>query len=925
MRHALRTAAIGCACAAGLAFLASGAAEEPNQTLAVHDFLMPDGELRALAERADARRPASLRGETPQSFVNWESPHVHPLDLTPGGARLLAVNTPDNRLEVFDVTNGVPAQAASIPVGLDPVSVRAFSDTIAWVVNQVSDSVSVVDLDAGHVVATILTGDEPADVVFAGAPPRAFVSISQENRIEVYDPANLAAPPISIPIDGEDPRALATDGQTVYAAIFESGNRTTVLGPGVVSSALNPYPGDPNPPPNAGLLFDPPIAPGLPAPPPVALVVQKTPGGAWRDDNARNWSLAVSWDLHDHDVAVIDASALGVSYVTGVMNTNMALALRPDGALIVVGTDARNVVRFEPNLNGTFIRVLGARVPPGAATPAAIVDLNPHLTYATPTIDPNLRDESLGDPRGVAWSADGTLAYVAGMGSNNLVVLDANLARVAQVDLGEGPTGVVLDETRGRAYALNKFEASISTVDTGTLTELARTPFFDPTPLEIREGRAYLYDTHLTSGLGQASCASCHIDGGSDYLAWDLGNPAAAVQPFDETCGGAQTCPDWHPMKGPTTTQTLFGIAGNEPFNWRGDAPRLDAFNVQYQSLLGDDELLDPEDLDELAALVASLTFPPNPNRNLDGSLPTTFPNGGDPANGEWVFINVPSTQNIVTCNACHALPIGTNLLCFPISGQTLKVPQLRNLHEKTGFDIRSSANNRGFGFTHPGSISTLYDFLTINVTVTEQQRLDLEAFLHCVSTDTHPAVGAQTTIADGASVPPAQADRIALLLALADSQDVGLVARGVLSGEQRGWEYLGGDLFQSDRLSETATTAELIAAAAPGAEHTLTAVPFGSQHRIGVDRDQDGFLDRDELDACSDPADPLSTPGAGCPCAADLDGDGFIGLADLSTLLSNFGLSGGAQPGDGDLDRDGDVDLADLSELLEQFGTACR
>ncbi len=34
-----------------------------------------------------------------QSFVNWENAHVHPLDLTPDGQSLLAVNTADNRLE----------------------------------------------------------------------------------------------------------------------------------------------------------------------------------------------------------------------------------------------------------------------------------------------------------------------------------------------------------------------------------------------------------------------------------------------------------------------------------------------------------------------------------------------------------------------------------------------------------------------------------------------------------------------------------------------------------------------------------------------------------------------------------------------------------------------------------------------------------
>jgi len=38
--------------------------------------------------------------------------------------------------------------------------------------------------------------------------------------------------------------------------------------------------------------------------------------------------------------------------------------------------------------------------------------------------------------------------------------------------------------------------------------------------------------------------------------------------------------------------------------------------------------------------------------------------------------------------------------------------------------------------------------------------------------------------------------------------------------------------------------------------------VPEGSETRIGIDRDLDGVLDRDELDGCSDPADAGSVPG---------------------------------------------------------------
>src|SRR5438552_6793654 len=432
------------------------------------------------------------RPQAPPSFVNWESPHVHPLDMTPDGMRLLAVNTADARLLVYDLTAPAPVLLAAIPVGLDPVSVRARSDGEAWVVNQVSDSVSIVDLATLRVVATLATGDEPADVVFAGSPQRAFVSCGQVSQVLVFDPADLAAPPASIAIDAVEPRALAVSpsGDRVYAAIFESGNASTTLGggstmsggfpPNVVSDATGPY-GGKNPPPNAGTEFNPPINPALPTPPPVALIVKRGPDGRWRDDNVGDWTDFVTgasaarsgrrpgWDLPDRDLAVIDAGTLAVSYVSGLMNINMALGVNPvTGEVAVAGTDALNQIRFEPNVSGRFLRVNLALVAAGGAGGAVVRDLNPHLDYTTPTVPQADRDRSIGDPRGIAWNAAGTRAYVTGMGSGNLVVLDAAGERAgltSTVPVGEGPTGIVLDEARDRIYVLNKFAASISVED----------------------------------------------------------------------------------------------------------------------------------------------------------------------------------------------------------------------------------------------------------------------------------------------------------------------------------------------------------------------------------------------------------------------------------------------------------------------------
>src|SRR6185503_10552838 len=138
-------------------------------------------------------------------FVHFESAHVHPLAMTPDGTRLLAVNTPDNRLAVFDLTGATPVRIAEVPVGLEPVSVAARTNSEAWVVNNLSDDVSIVDLATMNVRATLRVGDEPNDVVFAAG--RAYVSVSQEDALKVVDPATLAVVAV-VPIPGRMPRAL---------------------------------------------------------------------------------------------------------------------------------------------------------------------------------------------------------------------------------------------------------------------------------------------------------------------------------------------------------------------------------------------------------------------------------------------------------------------------------------------------------------------------------------------------------------------------------------------------------------------------------------------------------------------------------------------------------------------------------------------
>src|SRR2546422_10873130 len=133
-------------------------------------------------------------GTVRAQYVNFESSRVPPIALTPAGSKLLVVNTPDALLEVFTVLrDGSLAPLASIPVGLEPVSVVASSDSEAWVVNHLSDTISIVDLNLGTTVRTLPVGDEPTDVVLVGG--RAFVAVSQGDARPGFGRPHPETPP----------------------------------------------------------------------------------------------------------------------------------------------------------------------------------------------------------------------------------------------------------------------------------------------------------------------------------------------------------------------------------------------------------------------------------------------------------------------------------------------------------------------------------------------------------------------------------------------------------------------------------------------------------------------------------------------------------------------------------------------------------
>ena len=58
-----------------------------------------------------------------------------------------------------------------------------------------------------------------------------------------------------------------------------------------------------------------------------------------------------------------------------------------------------------------------------------------------------------------------------------------------------------------------------------------------------------------------------------------------------------------------------------------------------------------------------------------------------------------------------------------------MKIPQLRNMYEKTGFDHASQRNTRGFGFAHDGSDATLANNVGADMTLVIGATLSASTF----------------------------------------------------------------------------------------------------------------------------------------------------------------------------------------------------
>lgn len=788
------------------------------------------GVLAALGSGVFNRKVVHASNAGP-SFVEFESGHVRPIAKSPDGNTLFAVNTPNGTLEVFDLTSGTPAFLYRVPVGLEPVAVAARTNTEVWVTNQLSDSVSIVSLaGTAHVVRTLLVGDEPRDLVFAGNPPRAFITTAHRGQqrtdpsianvpgagdpqlttpgipradVWVFDPANLGTAMGGIPLRimsffTDTPRALAVspDRNTVYVAGFKTGNQTTTIPQGRVCvgfQANTPCTlpdGTVSPGGNPGPATD---AAGEPAPEVGLIVKYNSASGHWEDELHRAWDGSVRFSLPDTDVFAIDANGLTQTAAFAHVGTTLFnMVTNPmTGTLYVSNTDSINNVRFEgPGVFGGHTvqgHVAEARITVISGSTVAPRHLNKHIDYTklagSAGFDPTAKTHSLSMPLDMAVTSDGKTLYLAAFGSSKVGVFDTSSLENDTFDpvaasanyipvSGGGVSGLVLDEARGRLYVMTRFDNAVKTIDLTSHQEVGGSVLPNPEPESVVQGRPMLYDATGFSGNGEATCASCHIFGDMDDLAWDLGNPDNSVTqspipinlsglisfliPLQATglpspLNGSNKLADLHPMKGPMTTQTLRGLRNSGAMHWRGDRSTgpmgtdpfdstvsFNNFIVAFQALVGSVDQPSPAEMQMFTDFQLQVLPPPNPVRHLDNSLTAAQQRARDFYSGSRPSDGVNSSladqlfgQSSFSCNGCHTLDSSQGFFgtggnqSFDALPQVVKVPHLRNAYAKVGmfgstavkfFDTAPDSGFmgdqvRGFGFLSDGSTDTLVRF----------------------------------------------------------------------------------------------------------------------------------------------------------------------------------------------------------------------
>jgi len=567
--------------------------------------------LKIIGFLAVALLALAARSAPRQTFAIPKERYLSPIEISvsPDGRLIYVVCQDSDEVRMIEAGSG--KLLGSVQVGHLPRGIALASDGLRlYVTNASSDTVSVIDTATLRVVQTLSTGFEPAGVVLDSRRDILYVANRLSSDVSVIDLKSGQEIKRLVAGRGASYLALSPDGKSVYCTHIY-----------------------PNP-------------------------------GAFRTEPNSEITV-INTDTQQVAERKVLRNVAGVFHV----------AMSGDGKLgVVAQLRPKNLIPL-------------AHVEHGWAFGDSLTLFGPDVGQ-TVQIPIDELDRYYALPWGVGITRDKSKIFLTAAGSESVTVIDVRrlLKTVgtrskalvndlsvsaeyvsSRIAVGRNPRGIAFSPDGTRLYVANRLDDTISVIDTAGEKAISTLDLGGPKNVDaLRRGERLFY----TAGFafqGQFGCANCHLDATIDGLQWDL-----------EPDGFGKDIVD---------NRSLENLAGTEPFKWNGGnpdmptecGPRTEKFFFRSQSF-------NQQQLTDLVTFVYSLPYRPNRYRLPNGELTATQERGKaifertKSKNGQ----PIPEADQ---CAYCHSGPKYTNQKQVDVGtgkatdrAPVIDVPQLPNV-----------------------------------------------------------------------------------------------------------------------------------------------------------------------------------------------------------------------------------------------------
>ncbi len=595
-------------------------------------------------------------------------------------------------------TNPLPTRSSTIAID----TLR----NVVWVVNADNNSVSCIDAIQNQLIREIPVGKHPRTVAI-DASGNAWVACEDDAVITVVSQSGDLINKLSLP-HASRPYGICFDPQLEHCYVTLQGTGELVK-IATSSSEKLAYAYVGRAPRGIAIPSD-----GLSIY--VTQFISPENNGYVREINASTMQVAKEIELAFDNTPDFEDRGRGVpNYIS-------SLTISPDGTQAWVPSKKDNVARgqFRDGQALTFDNTVRSQV--------TRIDMSTGEELIAMRTDIN--DADL--PCAVEFSPYGNMAFVALQGNNKIQMIDVKTnARLGLLEpTGLAPQGLVLNADGTRLYVHNFMSRTVKVFNTediilgnnyaSKVAATINTVTSELLDAQVLLGKQIFYnaeDRRMTFA-GYISCATCHLDGGSDERVWDFTDRGEGLRNTHSLLGRAGTgIGNVHWTANFDEIQDFENDIRNS-FAGSGFLPDSIFNSGTVSDPLGDKKAgLSPE-LDALAAYVNSLSeVHPSPYRKADGNLTS------EGILGKEIFIQAG-------CASCH-------------SGSNFSDRATGLLHD-VGTITSASGKRRsevlgGFGtptlkgiwetapYLHDGSAPTLYDVLITKNT--ENKHDDLSTF----------------------------------------------------------------------------------------------------------------------------------------------------------------------------------------------------